>query len=173
MPISVPGTGKLARQSGFSLLEVLIVLLIIGVASTAVSISAFSDTDARTLRRDAVHLTQLFAVAQAEARKGSSAVIWVYDSEGYGFARAPRNLFQPTGMTRQTDPGLAESFDETGSLRRRSWTSDNALEIRLEPSTANMFNPEWISGPLAVELHDGQNKVRIVRSGNGQYQVLP
>ncbi len=173
MPISVPGPGSRARQQGFSLLEVLIVLVIIGIASTAVSISAFADGDARALRRDAVRLTQLFAVAQAEARKGASPVTWLYDSAGYAFARAPRNLFQPAAMARQTGPALAKNFGEASSLRPRSWTSHNAIEVRTEPSTANVFDSEWISGPLAIELHDGLNKVRIVRSGNGQYQVLP
>jgi len=155
------------------LLEVLIVLAIIGVASAAVGVSAFSSGDIRTLRQDALRLSLLFSVAQAEARKGGSPIIWEYDTEGYGFARAPRDLFLPTGMARQTGPALIKGFADTSSLRWRAWAPDHPIEVRVDPPAANIFNTEWISGPLAVDLHDGANTVRIVRAGNGQYRVLP
>ncbi len=125
------------------------------------------------LREDAVRLTQLFAVAQAEARKGGSPVIWKYDSQGYGFARVPRDLFLPTGMARRTGPVRVQDFAENTPLRRRGWSSDNAIEVTVDPPAANLFNTEWISGPLAVNLSDGRNTVHIVRAGNGQYRVQP
>jgi len=173
MPISVPGQDSHTRQQGFSLLEVLIVLVIIGVASAAVGVSTFSNGDVRALRQDALRLTLLFSVAQAEARKGGSPIVWQYDTEGYSFARAPRDLFLPTGMARQTRPAPVKGFADTSSLRSRSWAPDHAIEVRVDPPAANLFNTEWISGPLAVDLHDGINTVRIVRAGNGQYRVLP
>lgn len=190
MPTSVPGPGNPAvhypaqqrssppitravLQHGFSLLEVLIVLVIIGIATATVGVSAFSGGDAHALRQDALRLAQLFSVAQSEARKGGSPIIWEYDTQGYRFARAPRALLLPAGISQQAGPAPAQGFAGASSLRPRSWTPDNAIEVRIEPSAANVFNTEWISGPLAIELDDGLNTVRIVRSGNGQYQVLP
>lgn len=174
MPISVPGpSSSHTQQQGFSLLEVLIVLVIIGIATATVSVSALSGGDAHALRQDALRLAQLFSVAQSEARKGGSPIIWEYDTQGYRFARAPRTQFLPAHAPQQTAPALAQEFAGASSLRPRPWTPDNAIEVRIEPSAANVFNTEWISGPLAVELDDGLNTVRIVRSGNGQYQVLP
>jgi general secretion pathway protein H len=173
MPISAHGQGNLCRQQGFSLLEVLIVLVIIGIASATISLSAFSGGDARALRQDAERLTLLFSAAQAEARKGGSPVIWEYDTQGYGFARAPHELFLPAGMANQTGRALAKGFTDTSPLRPRSWTSDHDIKVHIDPAAANVFNTEWISGPLAVELDDGLNTVRIVRAGNGQYRVLP
>jgi len=152
---------------------VLIVLVIIGIATTAVSVSAFSSGDARALRQDAQRLAQLLPVAQAEARQGGSMVIWNYDSQGYGFARVAPDLFLPNGLSRQAGPALAMGFTDASPLRQREWTSDNAVEVRVEPAAATTFNTEWISGPLAIELDDGLTTVRIVRLGNGHYQVVP
>lgn len=161
------------RQQGFSLIEVLIVLLIIGIATATISVAAFSDSDARALRQDAQRLAQLFALAQSEARQANSPVIWLYDQQGYRFAQAPRNLFLPAGMTRQQSLFQATEFSGASPLRRRDWTADNAVEIAVQPQGSNVFNTEWISGPQVVELRDGTYAVRLVRLGNGQYQVLP
>ncbi|MGB6105971.1 MAG: prepilin-type N-terminal cleavage/methylation domain-containing protein [Pusillimonas sp.] len=166
----LPEVPAAARQQGFSLIEVLIVLVIIGIATATVSVAAFSGSDSRALRTDAQRLAQLFSLAQAEARKTGNPIIWEYDSQGYTFAQAPRNLFLPTGLARQAGPALAMGF--SGALRARDWTPDNAIEVHIEPFAANVFDTEWISGPLAVELRDGINTVRIERLGNGQYRVL-
>lgn len=166
-------TERSGKQLGFSLLEVLIVLVIIGIATATVSIAAFSGSDTRSLHQDAYRLTQLFALAQIEARNGGSLVVWTYDSQGYGFSRIARDQFLPTGLARQAGPVLATEFDPASALRKRHWTSDNAITVRVSPATATTFNTEWVSGPLAVELDDGTHTVRIVRQGNGQYQVVP
>ncbi|NYT57762.1 GspH/FimT family pseudopilin [Alcaligenaceae bacterium] len=162
-----------ARQQGFSLIEVLIVLLIIGIATATISVAAFSDSDSRALRQDAQRLAQLFALAQSEARKAGRPVIWLYDQQGYRFVQAPRDLFLPAGMTNQQAPLQATNFSSSSPLRPRDWTPDNAIEVLIQPQGFNEFNTEWISGPQAIELRDGTHTVRLVRLGNGQYQVLP
>jgi len=149
----------------------LIVLAIIGIATATISVQAFPDGDARALRQDAQRLAQLFAAAQAEARRDGNPIAWEYDAQGYGFVHAPRALFLPTGMARQAGPARAERFAEASPLRPRLWISGNAIEVRVDPPSANLFNAEWASGPVAVELHDGSHTVRIVRSGTGQYLV--
>src|SRR5690606_38825147 len=85
--LSAPGPdSSMARQQWFSLIEVLMVLLIIGIATTTVSGAAFTRSDARKLRLDANRLAQLFAVAQAQARTAGRPVVWIYDTQGYRFA---------------------------------------------------------------------------------------
>lgn len=156
------------------MLEILVVLAIIGIATTTVSISAISNGDIRALRQDALRLAQLFSVAQAEARQSGRPVVWDYSAEGYHFASAPREPFLPANMAkRASHAAIAEPFSGASSLRPRPWASDRPIQVRVEPPAANVFDTEWISGPYAVELSDGENTVRLLRSGTGQYQVRP
>ena len=70
-PTSVPGLidprAAANRQRGFSLLEMMVVLLIIGIATAAASVSMLGNPQARKLREDGQRLAQLFVVAQTEA----------------------------------------------------------------------------------------------------------
>src|SRR3546814_15046495 len=87
------------------------------------------------------------------------------------FVHEPRNLFLPTGLARQTGPARAERFADASPLRPRAWISGNAIEVRIEPPSATLFNAAWASGPTAVELDDGAPNVRLVRSVAGRYLV--
>jgi len=150
----------------------LVVLVIVGIATATVGVQSLPDADARALRQDARRLAQLFAAAQAEARRDGGPIAWEYDGRGYAFVHAPAGLFLPTGLARQAGPARAERFADASPLRPRAWISDNAVEVRIEPPSANLFDAEWASGPAVVELHDGSNTVRIARSGTGRYRVL-
>jgi general secretion pathway protein H len=70
---SVPG---LARWRGFTLVELLVVVAIVALASAAVSL-AVRDPEARTLEREAARLAVLLEAARAEARAAGLAVAWV------------------------------------------------------------------------------------------------
>ncbi|WP_052355733.1 prepilin-type N-terminal cleavage/methylation domain-containing protein [Castellaniella defragrans] len=89
---------RIDAQRGFTLLEMMVVLLIMGIAMGAASVSAFGDPGMRTLRQDAHRLAGLFMAAQTEARAGGGRIAWRPGAQGYAFERLPRPLVLPARM---------------------------------------------------------------------------
>ncbi|MGY2375607.1 type II secretion system minor pseudopilin GspH [Pseudomonas sp. SDO524_S393] len=146
------------KQQGFTLIELMVVLVIIGIASAAISLTIKPDP-LHLLRKDAERLGQLLQVAQAEARADGRPITWHADAKGFRFNR-PRDGGQ--GM---------EAFQDDAQLRPRRWESP-AVQVRIEPRQTLVLNAEWISPPLRVELSDGQHRLSLQRDNAGLMRVV-
>ena len=73
-----------ARPAGFTLLEVMIVVVIIGLMSSLVAIVAFPNEDART-ESEARRLSSLLELALAETRTSGQSIAWAPEEFGYSF----------------------------------------------------------------------------------------
>lgn len=82
MPTSAPGNRK--QSSGFTLLELLVVVAIIAVASAGVALT-LRDTAGAPLERDAQRLAALLESARAQSRLSGRPVRWVATGDAFRF----------------------------------------------------------------------------------------
>lgn len=75
-----------ARTSaaGFTLLELLVILVIIGIVASAVSLS-LAPVEHRRVAHEVERLAALFRLAHDEARVSGRAIAWKADTAGYWF----------------------------------------------------------------------------------------
>jgi general secretion pathway protein H len=121
--------GSMLLSAGFTLLELLIVISIIAMASAITSL-AIRDPSATRLQREAERLAALFEVARAQARSLGVAVVWQVPGR-----RLPGDMREPGDFSFL---GLPPGND--------------IPEHWLEPASAGEINVELPSGQIGVVL---------------------
>ncbi|MGE7991495.1 prepilin-type N-terminal cleavage/methylation domain-containing protein [Pseudomonas sp. NPDC089554] len=139
------------RQAGFTLIELMVVLVIVGIASAAISLS-IRDDPGKTLRADAQRLAQVLQVAHSQVQADGRSLRWQADSDGYRFLRG------------------AQVVQDDGPLRPQRWQAA-PVSVRLEPNQVLRVSGEWLGEPMRVLLTSGQQQVEVLRDAKGQVQV--
>ncbi len=155
------------REQGFSLIEVLVVMVIIGIATAAISVN-ISPRPADRLRLEARELAQRLDAAQYEVRLDGRVIVWQPQGEGYAFARG--NWVDVPG---QLTPALStagelDTFPRDEVLRPRRWR-DGPVDIT--PAAPLRLTSEWIGSPFVLTLKRGNDSVAIVRDATGSFKV--
>ncbi|EHK67746.1 type II secretion system minor pseudopilin GspH [Achromobacter arsenitoxydans] len=161
MPTSAPGNS----ERGFTLVEVLVVLVIVAIAASMVSLS-IGRGDNR-LRGDAERLADAFTVAQSEARSDGRPIRWLASGQGWSFERQGR----PPGPTAQEDiPVPPDRLEHDDVLRPQSWSA-GSVQLRLDPDRPLIFNTEWVAAPMTLTLSAGETRVTLQRDAAGRYDI--
>jgi len=154
----------MAMKHGFTLIEMLVVLLVMGLLAGLVAASSAPDERAR-LRVEVERLAQLLDLAATESRFTGRAVAWTAHGTGYRFWR-----FSDAA-------GWSPIIDD--ALRARSLPAGMAISalqvdnMRAPEAMRLQFNPDGAGPSFRVEMSTGEARYTVAGSPIGEVRVLP
>ena len=149
-----------AAQRGFTLIELMVVVLIVALASGMVVFS-LRDTQGIALEREGQRLAALLEYARAQSRLQGTPVRW--RATPHGFALEGLNKAVPEQLWLSQDTRVLEVLP-------RNPSADTAVLATLA------LGPEPVLPPQAVVLGAGQtpgNTVRVATDGVRPFAIVP
>jgi len=130
--------------AGFTLLELLVVLAIVAIASAGVGF-AIPDPIQTQLEREALRLTALFESARARSQVSGVAVYWHGTAQGFVWNGLPH--------AEKADDELPRNWlstDTVAHVAQRTTATRPALSA--SPSDSLLLGPEPVIGPQSVTI---------------------
>lgn len=151
------------RQLGLTLLELMVVLLIIGFATTGVTL-ALRDSSQTQLEREAQRLIAKLEAARAQSRTSGQTVVWLSTAEGFVIDTLPRAANQ--------------------TVAKEAWlqaSTQATIDVPANAATGVVLGPEPILSPIQISLRispdkanaNQPNTLRIGTNGLKPFEVLP
>lgn len=155
-------TVTVPAQRGFTLLEVLVVILVMGLSVGLVSVIVQPDERA-LLDVEARRLAGLLSLAIVEARYAGAALAWVPQSGSYAFER-------------QQVSGAWEPVRDNDSLRPRQLPAGMQVELQMDPQMDPQrleLSPFGLSDACTIGLSYGAARTQVLLSPLGKVSVAP
>ena len=165
MPTSVPGRSRARgpaaqrRGAGFTLIEVLVTLVVIGHAVAVVVVSAWPGPR-QGLRDEAERLALLLSLAREEAQVRGTPVRLSADAGGYRFQVYSGRQWRP--------------LRNDAELRERVWSAPPVWQLRRADGRPDLvFGRDPVDSPFEITLSRAGARVRLAGDGLGRFEVLP
>ena len=155
-------SNQLTRQRGFTLLELLVVLVIVGIMLGAVSFSTMQSSRQRLLT-DAQRIALLLQLAREEAIVRNRPTAFEANQNSYHFLIRNDNkwdLLNDLDMLRERDFSFSPTLL---SMTPAARTDTNELRI--------VFGREPVDKPFVLDLTVGEDHVAIKADGIGHFAV--
>jgi general secretion pathway protein H len=156
-----PVRGLAVRARGFTLVELLVVLMLVALSSSLVML-ALRDGSAARLDEDGVRLAALLEAARAESRVSGLPVHWVplTGTDARDAAADP---------TRQAPQFRFVGLSGVRTLPQR-WL-DEAVIAEVEGANAVLLGPEAILPPQRITLRLGEHSLALSSDGLGPFVI--
>ncbi len=150
-------TTDVKHRRGFTLLELLVVLAIVGLASAGITLS-LRDSEATALERDATRLATLLEAARHLSRATGSPIHWRPQSEGFEFVAAW--------------PPQADNTELRGP---KTWLNAGTTVRILAPLNTRswVLGPEPILPAQTLVLQRGMQQLAVGSDGFKPFSVQP
>lgn len=154
------------RRAGFTLLELLVVMVIAGIVISLVAVNATPNDRGRVLD-DGQRIARLFELAQEDAQLGARPLAWEGDASGWRFLESTPQGWLPI-RTDVFAPGQWR-LPLDGAAIVQGGRQLGTGPVRL------IFGRELIDEPQRLVLTRGDIRVDIVGDGSGRYvaTVMP
>ena len=170
------------RQQGLTLLELLVVLAIIGVAMAGVSLS-LRDSSQTQIEREVQRLVAVLEAARAQSRTSGMALIWQPTAEGFVIrsALAPNSAQANNASPNSAASPIAARAEKWLAIGTQAVVS-NAAQSANNTAPANLvvLGPEPILAPARITLSvTTANSAKLATSlsigtdGLKPFQVMP
>jgi len=162
-----------AASRGFTLLELLVIIVLAGILLSVLTISVTIDPR-QQLAREAQRVGRLFALAADEARIRQLPIYWEADLAGYRFVAivaGERRLLSGDDLLRErawSEPLQTLALFPSGA--------EHPSQLLLGPGAPPMRVPiarEWIQQPIRLELATASARVAIDFDERGIGTVQP
>jgi general secretion pathway protein H len=152
----------LRKPTGFTLVELMVVMVIIGVTLGVASLNALP-SPRQDLQKEAQRIALLLQLARDEAIVRNRLVTFEADPQHYRFLVRNETRW--------------DQISQDDLLRERNF-KNAPLQLLLDPSTAGATNPlritfgrEPVDKPFVLTLANGDNSVAIRADGVGHFTV--
>jgi general secretion pathway protein H len=146
-----------ARVRGFSLIELLVVMLVIGIALAMVSINGLPGAR-EGLRFETERLAQLLSLAREEAQVRGALIRLEVDDRRYIFSILRNNQWRP----------LLDDQD----LRERSWQAPTQIVVSRPDGRREVeFGRDAVDLPFRIVLRREGSEAVIEANGLGVFEV--
>jgi general secretion pathway protein H len=149
--------GHVNTQRGFTLIEILVVIVVIGIAMAMVSINGLPG-GRQGLRFEAERLAQLLVLAREESDVRGTPIRLDADDSRFRFLILRNRQWEP----------LLDDRD----LRERAWDAPTRVTVRRPDGRPVVeFGRQWIDVPFSIGLTRDGASVAILANGLGTFEV--